>query len=116
VTGQAVTITVPAAVPGERVHIWMFSTPTDLGSATVTAARTVTAIIPAGTAAGVHRIVVTDAAGTVLGWTEITVGAAVLASTGDDGAAFAPVALAAVMSVLLGAGLLRRRRSVSLAG
>lgn len=114
VPGQAVTITVPAAVPGERVHIWMFSAPTDLGAATVTAARTVTAIIPAGTAVGVHRIVVTDAAGTVLGWTEITVGAAVLASTGDDAAAFAPVALAAVISVLLGAGLLRRRRSVSL--
>jgi hypothetical protein len=57
--------------------------------------------------------VVTDAAGTVLGWTEITVGAAVLASTGDAQCFLRSVALAAVMSAARGA---RARAQVSLAG
>lgn len=110
VPGQAVTITVPSAAPGQAVHVWMFSTPTDLGAATVTAARTVTATIPASAPLGVHRIVVTDAAGSVLGWTEITVDASSLASTGGNAGGLPLLVIVAVLSLLIGAGIVRRRR------
>lgn len=110
--GQTVTIEVPAAASGQAVHVWMFSTPTDLGAATVTSARTVTATVPADMPAGVHRLVVTDAAGVVLGWTEITVGATALASTGGDAGALPVIVVAAVLSLLAGAGALRRRSSL----
>lgn len=113
VPGQSVTIEVPAAAPGQSVHVWMFSTPTDLGAATVATARTVTVRIPASMPEGAHRLVVTDAAGAVLGWTEITVGASALASTGGDAGAVPVLVAAAVLSMLAGAGILRRRRRVT---
>lgn len=111
--GGSITLMVPAGTPGEAVRVWLFSTPTDLGAATVTAARTVTVGIPASVPAGRHRIVVTDAAGEILGWAEITVAAApasaALAATGGDGRTQGVLVIAGV--VLLAAGLAFTRRA-----
>lgn len=118
VAGGTVTLTVPGATVGQRVHLWLFSTPTDLGAATVGAGRTVTVTIPASVPAGQHRIVVTDAAGDVLGWTALAVtargAAGSLASTGGDastqGAAGTAV-IGGLLALVVGAALVRRRRA-----
>ncbi len=110
--GDPVTLTVPLATPGQNTQVWMFSTPTDLGTATVSAARTVTATVPATITPGAHRIVVTAADGTILGWTEITVtdpGGA-LAVTGGDSSVLPIVVIGAVVLGAAGAGMVRRAR------
>ncbi len=88
----------------------MFSTPVHLGAATVTAAHTVSAALPLTASAGVHRLVVTDAAGAVLGWTEITVSASALASTGSDAQSLPTLVTFALIALLAGLGALHRRR------
>ncbi|MGN8049461.1 lamin tail domain-containing protein [Curtobacterium sp. 22159] len=110
--GETITIGVGPQHAGERVHVWMFSTPTLLGTVTVAADGTVTATIPTDAPAGLHRIVVTATDGTVIGWTEITIDPATgeLAFTGADltgGIAAALLLLAAGAGVLV----LRRRRA-----
>lgn len=115
VAGQPVTLTVPAADVGERVGVWLFSTPTDLGTDTATATRTVTVTVPVTTVPGAHRIVVTDASGAVLGWSEITVLAAptgALPATGGDATLPGALAVAGVLLVAMGAGAVRRARLV----
>lgn len=114
--GQTVTITVPAALPDQTVDIWMFSTPVHLGAATVTAAHTVSAALPLTASAGVHRLVVTDAAGAVLGWTEITVSASALASTGSDAQSLPTLVTFALIALLAGLGALHRRRRLRRVG
>lgn len=115
VAGQPVTLTVPAADVGERVGVWLFSTPTDLGTDTATATRTVTVTVPVTTVPGAHRIVVTDASGAVLGWSEITVLAVptvALPATGGDATLPGALAVAGVLLVAMGAGAVRRARLV----
>ena len=116
VAGGTVTLTVPGATPGQRVHGWLFSTPTDLGAATVGAGRTVTLTIPASVPAGQHRIVVTDASGNILGWTSLAVtargAAGSLASTGGDGSAQGTAVIGGLLALVVGAALVRRRRAV----
>ncbi|QRY42259.1 lamin tail domain-containing protein [Microbacterium hominis] len=114
--GQTVTITVATATPGQAVHVWMFSTPADLGAATVTAVGTVSVTVPSNIPAGVHRLVVTDAAGAVLGWTEITVAASALASTGADAGSLPAFVALALIAVLAGLGLRRRAGQARRAG
>ena len=115
--GDRITIDVGTQYAGQFVSIWMLSTPTNLGGwQQVSSAGTVTATIPVMATAGLHRIVVQDASGTVIGWTEIRVSASAvtissLPSMGVDGT---PGLYAGALLLLLGAMLLthRRRRGI----
>ncbi len=71
--GDEITIQVGADRAGQQVRVVLFSTPRDLGFATVAADGTVKVTIPADMAAGVHRVAVYDAAGALIGWQDITV-------------------------------------------
>lgn len=71
--GASITITVPPGHIGENVYLFAFSTPTTLGSATVSSASTVMATIPSSLAPGSHRIAVYSAGGALLGWAGISV-------------------------------------------
>lgn len=110
--GATITIGVGTRYAGDRVSVWMFSTPTLLGTVTVAADGTVSVTVPEDAPAGLHRIVVTAADGTVLGWTTITIDPVTgeLAFTGADlaaGIAAALLLLAAGVGVLV----VRRRRT-----
>ncbi|AYF99556.1 hypothetical protein D7I47_10545 [Protaetiibacter intestinalis] len=98
--GSTITVTVGASHAGERVDGYVFSTPTSLGTHTVSAAGTVRLTIPATLAPGGHRVAVYDASGALLGWFALAVTPAALASTGSDADAGLPLAVLA-----LGAGL-----------
>jgi hypothetical protein len=113
-------VSVTTARPGETVTLtglpqnawvfgWIYSTPVSLGWAWTGAAGSAAFTIPADLPAGLHRIAVTDAAGTVLGWVEVRVAASALAATGL-GVDLAPAGLAAVAAVAGGAVLLLARR------
>ncbi|WP_168195341.1 bifunctional UDP-sugar hydrolase/5'-nucleotidase [Cryobacterium sp. LW097] len=110
--GDKLTIGVGTAFAGQYVSVWVRSTPINLGGwQRVSAAGTVAAVVPAGLAAGTHSIIVQDAAGAVIGWTEITVTgvtpAATLAQTGLDAS---PWLAGGALMLLLGAVLVSRRR------
>ncbi|TFD85019.1 ExeM/NucH family extracellular endonuclease [Cryobacterium lactosi] len=113
--GSAITITVPSQHAGEFVSAWVRSTPVNLGGwLQVSAAGTVTTALPKDLTAGTHRIIVQDAAGAVIGWTEITVVAAGTAATGtlaSTGVDTAPALVGALLLLMLGALLMRRRRA-----
>jgi hypothetical protein len=59
--GDEIKISVGGFKPGSVVEVWLFSTPTQLGSAVVGADGTVSGTyrLPAGTKSGTHRVVVT---------------------------------------------------------
>lgn len=110
--GSVVTVSVGAAHAGEKVWVFLYSSPRSLGSATVTADGTVAVTIPADVTPGEHRIAIYAADGTLLGWTPVTVTSAAvtaadLAYTGSDPAG---AALLGGLLVLLGAGALVARR------
>jgi hypothetical protein len=122
VPGQAVTITVDPRYAGQTVYVWLHSEPRLLGSPVVAADGTVRVTIPADVPVGLHRLVVLDATGTIIGWQEIEIVAAAgapgrvgggsaatgpLASTGLDGRG---AVLAAMVLVLAGATVLAARR------
>ncbi|MFJ3385566.1 MULTISPECIES: lamin tail domain-containing protein [unclassified Curtobacterium] len=110
--GETITIGVGTQYAGDRVHVWMFSTPTLLGTVTVAADGTVRATVPADAPAGRHRIVVTADDGSVIGWTTIMIDPATgeLAFTGAD---LSGGIAAALLLLAAGAGVLvvRRRRA-----
>ncbi|QSB23437.1 hypothetical protein [Curtobacterium sp. 24E2] len=108
-------MTVGTQYAGDVVNVWLYSTPTLLGTVTVAADGTVRVTIPADAPAGEHRIVVTAADGTVLGWTTITITAdGQLAFTGAEG--LGAGALVAFLLIAAGAGVLVvRRRTVAAA-
>ena len=109
--GQTVTVTVGTQYAGQTVEGWIFSTPTYLGTSVVSAAGTATFTIRADLPAGTHRLVVTDSAGTVIGWVYVQVEA--LAATGGTVAATGvPVLPWAAAVIVLGLALvvIRRRR------
>lgn len=119
VAGQPITIMVGTAYAGQTVDVWMHSTPRLLGSAVVAADGTVQVTVPADLPAGTHRVVVLDAAGSIIGWQEIQVVAAAglaadttstggLASTGASGVTGAAVAVLLVVGG--GLFLVARRR------
>lgn len=111
--GETIRVTVGSSYAGQTVWVWLHSTPTLLGAPTVAADGTVQVTIPAGTPAGVHRLVVLDANGDVIGWTEITVTGALAATGGDTGlATTAALALALIAAGVLGV-MVRRRRAAA---
>ena len=105
--GQTVTITVGVEHAGETVNIWLHSTPVLLATAVVAADGTVRVAIPADAPAGAHRVAVLAADGTLIGWDNVTVAAARLASPGSD--LTAPVT-AALLLLLAGIALTVVRR------
>nr|RZI35555.1 Mannosylglucosyl-3-phosphoglycerate phosphatase [Cryobacterium sp. SO1] len=111
--GGRVAITVGAGYAGQYVSVWVRSTPVNLGGwQQVSAAGTVSVVLPTDLAAGSHRLIVQDAAGAVIGWTDLTVAAAGgsaagLAQTGLDAS---PWLAGGAVLLLLGAVLMRRRR------
>ncbi|MEC5184889.1 5'-nucleotidase [Cryobacterium sp. MP_3.1] len=113
--GSAITITAGATYAGDFVSAWVRSTPVNLGGwLQVSAAGTVTTALPTDLAAGTHRIILQDAAGAVIGWTEITVvapGSAAAGTLASTGVESAPLLAGALLLLLLGALLARRRRS-----
>lgn len=112
--GGTLTIDVGAAYAGEEVDVWIFSTPTHLGTFVVPASGRITVRLPASLPAGAHRLAVLDASGAVIGWYPLTVRAAGLAATGGAVSwALLPLAAGAL---LVGAGAvattgIRRRRA-----
>lgn len=112
--GDTITIGVGREHAGERVHVWMTSTPVLLGTETVASDGTVRVTIPADASAGPHRIVVTALDGTVLGWTTITIdpttGTAVIGGLAYTGTDIAGGIAAALLLVAAGAGVLAVRR------
>ena len=109
--GQTVTVTVGTQYAGQTVEGWIFSTPTYLGTSVVSAAGTATFTIRADLPAGTHRLVVTDSAGTVIGWVYVQV-AALAATGGTVAATGVPVLPWAAAVIVLGLALvvIRRRR------
>jgi hypothetical protein len=95
--GEQVVITVGVAHAGEQVRVWLHSTPTLLGTFTVSSAGTVTVTLPAGVPADQHRLVVQALDGSLIGWTALSVTG--LAFTGN---AFGwPLALGLALGLLL---------------
>ena len=119
--GQSIEVFVGTQYAGERVYMFLYSTPTALGSSIVSAAGTVQILIPAGTPAGAHRIAIQDAAGAVIGWANVTVGASAAAGVGlggsslaKTGSEIAPLLIGAMLLLTLGGAfvLARGRRSL----
>jgi 5'-nucleotidase len=114
--GETITVTVGTASAGDVVDVWLFSEPTLIGTAVVAADGTVRVTIPADTVAGVHRLAVTAADGSLIGWTPITITTdGQLAFTGAAG--LGAGALVAFLLLAAGAGVLvvRRRRKAAAA-
>lgn len=109
--GSTVAIRVGADRAGSPVAAWLFSTPRALGTATVASAGTIAVTMPLDAPAGAHRLAVTDASGAVIGWYAVTVTAAppALATTGAT-APFAVALGAAALLLLVGGALVLRRR------
>lgn len=80
--GATVPVVIGTGYAGDRVGVWLFSEPTHLVTAAVSADGTVHASLPAD-AAGEHRIAVYAADGSLIGWDVITIAAD---DTGDSGA------------------------------
>ncbi|MBF4593780.1 lamin tail domain-containing protein [Curtobacterium flaccumfaciens] len=113
--GETITVTVGSASAGDVVNVWLFSEPTLIGTAVVAADGTVRVTIPADTVAGAHRLAVTAADGSLIGWTPITITVdGQLAFTGAAG--LGAGAVVAFLLLAAGAGVLivrRRRRTVA---
>ncbi|HBU42071.1 MAG TPA: cell wall protein, partial [Microbacterium sp.] len=118
--GDPITISVPGH-DGEWVQVWLHSTPTLISGWTKVAGGTVTATVPASVPAGTHTLVVQNSSG-VIGWATVTVeGAAgqavisdgVMAQTGADGLPLGIAGALALVAILVGAGILVRRRIAS---
>jgi LPXTG-motif cell wall-anchored protein len=117
--GQSIEVTVERGSAGQRVHAWLFSTPTAAGSALLGADLALGVRIPADLAAGDHRLVVTATDGTVLGWQAVSVlpgtgaadGTGTLPATGAELGAWW---LAALALIAAGAAFIvvRRRRAL----
>jgi hypothetical protein len=73
--GETVTLTVGEQHSGQRVLVWVHSTPQLLGTFTVSSAGTVTVVLPSDLAAGEHKFVVQTLTGQLVGWTDFTVAA-----------------------------------------
>ncbi|BDI22163.1 hypothetical protein L3i23_09390 [Herbiconiux sp. L3-i23] len=116
---------------GERVEVFVYSTPRSLGVHRVTNGQ-VRVQLPADLAAGEHKLALYAEDGSLIGWTTITVTAAdsaitpvlndrdgVIADTGFDASSTVLPAILAALALLAGAAtifgrrlVLRRRKSV----
>jgi hypothetical protein len=113
--GDEIKISVGGFKPGSVVEVWLFSTPTQLGTAVVGADGTVSGTyrLPSGTKSGTHRIVVTArmANGKPTTFTlGILVGDISTTSTLTRVLIAIPIALAIGFGFLLPTQLRRRRR------
>ncbi len=104
--GETITVGVGTARAGERISVWLYSEPVLLGTPVVAADGTVRVTVPAGTTTGAHRLAVTAADGSLVGWTPIRIDPATgaLAFTGTElsgGIAAALLLLAAGTGVLV---------------
>ncbi len=110
--GGTVPLTFTADRVGQSVGAFAFSTPTALGTHTVSAANTITVTLPSTLAAGQHRIAVYAVDGTLIGWQYIQVVPAgtALATTGTD--LTVPVGVG-VLLLLAGVGLVLARRRLA---
>ncbi len=92
--------------------MWLYSDAVLLGTEVVAADGTVRVTIPAGTTTGSHRLAVTAADGSLVGWTDIRIDPA----TGElafTGAELTGGLAAALLLLAAGTGLIvtRRRRA-----
>ena len=114
--GDEIKISVGGFKPGSVVEVWLFSTPTQLGTAVVGADGTVSGTyrLPAGTKSGTHRVVVTArlANGKPTSFTlGILVGDISTTSTLTRVLIAIPIALAIGFGFLLPTQLRRRRKT-----
>jgi hypothetical protein len=114
--GDEIKISVGGFKPGSIVEVWLFSTPTQLGTAVVGADGTVSGTyrLPAGTKSGTHRVVVTArlANGKPTSFTlGILVGDISTTSTLTRVLIAIPIALAIGFGFLLPNQLRRRRKT-----
>ncbi|RUQ08711.1 hypothetical protein D8M35_04355, partial [Curtobacterium sp. HSID17257] len=110
--GETITVGVGSALAGQRVSVWLYSDPVLLGTAVVAADGTVRVTIPPSTTTGQHRLAVTAADGSLIGWTDIRIDPA----TGElafTGAELTGGLVAALLLLTAGTGLVvaRRRRA-----
>lgn len=70
--GTVVTLTLPAAEPGDWVYLYAYSTPVPVGWIQVDDVRQVRVDV-AALAAGEHKLAVLDVDGALVGWTGVTV-------------------------------------------
>lgn len=108
--GGTIRVQLDPALAGRTVHVWLFSEPTDLGAAVVGADGSITVRIPGSVPVGDHRLVITDADGTILAWTELRVAGDPLAETGGDAGGAAMSLIGGILALVVGAALLRRAR------
>lgn len=83
--GASASLVLGADAAGEYVDVWLHSDPVYLGLMQVPADGVLPVTVPGAAAAGDHRLIVTDAIGTLIGWDDVTVTRAGSASTGGDG-------------------------------
>ena len=114
------TVSLSGLAANEWHFGYVYSTPTALGWMDVSATGTATVTLPDSLEAGTHRIVVLDADGMIVGWTEITLAADAapasggLAATGGDLAAgWGFATLGALLLAAGGALLIARRRAAA---
>lgn len=110
--GETITIGVGSALTGQRISVWLYSDAVLLGTEVVAADGTVRVTIPVGTTTGSHRLAVTAADGSLVGWTDIRIDPA----TGElafTGAELTGGLAAALLLLAAGTGLIviRRRRA-----
>ncbi|WP_168187174.1 lamin tail domain-containing protein [Salinibacterium sp. UTAS2018] len=109
--GETITITMGASPAGTVVNTWIYSTPTLLGSPTVSAAGTVSATLPLALSPGAHRLVVTATDGSLIGWADITITALEAGSLAFTGSGSPlPIQLPLMMLIAGFAMVMIRRR------
>lgn len=114
--GESFVVTAGSEHAGERVNVWIHSTPRLIVTAELDATGSVVVTAPGDLAVGDHRVVLQNADGTLLGWTEITIEAATAGADGDElsntgSHALGWVALALVLMTVGAAVLVIRRRA-----
>lgn len=83
--GNTVSVYVGIDRAGSSVNGWLFDAPTYLGASTVDPSGNVVFTIPDGVSLGAHRLAITDAQNTLIGWGNILIGtAAVTDSSAAD--------------------------------
>lgn len=71
--GDTITVQLDSSLAGLTVHGWLFSVPTDLGTAVVNADGTARFAIPTSVPAGAHRLAVMSENNVLIGWGNIQV-------------------------------------------
>jgi hypothetical protein len=107
-----IVVSVGQALAGTWVGATLHSEPAFLGWRAVSTIGSITVPVPDG-AIGVHRVVIQDATGAVLGWVLVDLGtpaAAASALPGTGSAAPIEIAIGALLLLVTGAALTARRR------